>query len=196
MRKSIRSRLTLAFIGLAIGPLLLVGVFLTWQSFQSLRQDAVRLQQEVALRISVELSSFVHGLENDLRMAVDIYDLRVLTPREQRDLLGVLQARQKAFSELTLLDSDGRERVRQSRLKTITTDDLCDRSKRKEFLISQKEGKTYYSPVWLDATTGEPFMTIAVPLKDLQKGQVDGVLVADVLVKKMWKKASFTTSQK
>ena len=186
MRKSIRSRLTIAFIGLAIGPLALVGVFLAWQGFASLRQEAVRLQQEVARRISVEVSSFVNSLANDLRVAVDIYDLRVLTPREQGDLLGALQAHQKAFAELTLLDSDGRERIRLSRLKTITTDDLCDRSKRGEFLIPQKEGRTYYSPVWLDAATGEPFMTIAVPLKDLQKGQVDGVLMADVLVKRIW----------
>ena len=186
MRKSIRSRLTIAFIGLAIGPLALVGVFLAWQGFASLRQEAVRLQQEVAKRISVEVSSFVNSLANNLRVVVDIHELRVLTSQEQCDLLGVLQARQKAFSELTLLDSDGRERVRLSRLKTITTNDLCDRSKRREFLIPQKEGRIYYSPVWLDATTGEPFMTIAVPLKDLQKGQVDGVLVADVLVKRIW----------
>ena len=186
MKKSIRYRLTLAFIGFAVFPLLLVGALLAWQSFANMQQEAVRLQQEVARSISVEASSFINSLENDLRMVVDINDIHMLTHPQQLDLLGALQAHQKAFVELTLLDGDGRERVRLSRLKTITSDDLCDRSKKDEFLITEKEAKTYYSPVWFDATTGEPFITIALPLKDLQKGQVDGVLVADVFLKKIW----------
>jgi len=44
MRSSIRTRLTAAFIGLAIGSVLLVGVVLAWQSFTTQRQQALNSQ--------------------------------------------------------------------------------------------------------------------------------------------------------
>jgi hypothetical protein len=48
MGHSIRTRLTLIFASLAIGPLLLVGTLLGWQSYQVQREQAIELQQEVA----------------------------------------------------------------------------------------------------------------------------------------------------
>ena len=45
MRGSIRKRLTLVFIGLALGPLLLVGIILAWQSFITQEQQALNLQR-------------------------------------------------------------------------------------------------------------------------------------------------------
>lgn len=95
MKKSIRYRLTLAFIGFAVFPLLLVGVLLAWQSFTNMRQEAVHLQQEVARSISVETSSFINSLENDLRMVVNINEIYMLTRQQQLDLFGALQASSK-----------------------------------------------------------------------------------------------------
>lgn len=58
MRTSIQKRLTTAFIGLAVGPLLLVGTLLTWQSVTVLRQQAIGLQLETAKRISCQVTAF------------------------------------------------------------------------------------------------------------------------------------------
>src|SRR3972149_3712033 len=41
MRSSIRKRSTVAFIGLAVGPLLLVGVILAWRSFATEQEPAL-----------------------------------------------------------------------------------------------------------------------------------------------------------
>ena len=59
LRTSVRGRLTAAFIGLAVGPLLLVGVVLAWQSLVVQKKQAVELQHEVAQKASVNVSSFV-----------------------------------------------------------------------------------------------------------------------------------------
>ena len=62
MRKTIRYRLTCAFVGLAVGPLVLVGVLLIWHGFVNQRQQALDLQQEIARRVSLEVSSYLNGL--------------------------------------------------------------------------------------------------------------------------------------
>ena len=61
-----------------------------------------------------------------------------------------------------------------------------NRAKADEFVIPQTSGQTYYSPVHFDETTGEPFITIAVPLFDVRTGLVDGVLVSEVHLQKIW----------
>ena len=60
------------------------------------------------------------------------------------------------------------------------------RAKADEFVIPWTSGQTYYSPVYFNETTGEPFITIAVPLLDVRTGLVDGVLVSEVRLKKIW----------
>ncbi|HEX9869894.1 MAG TPA: hypothetical protein VGC99_15100 [Candidatus Tectomicrobia bacterium] len=64
MRHSLRVRLTVAFMGLAVGPLLLVGVVLAWQSYITQQQQALRLQREVAQRVAAQVTAFLHEPEN------------------------------------------------------------------------------------------------------------------------------------
>ena len=97
MRGSIRKRLTLAFIGLAIGPLLLVGVILAWLSFRTQEQQALNLQREVAQRVSTEVDAFLAGLESELRLVDQVQDLQKLDREGQRNVLGGLLAHQDAF---------------------------------------------------------------------------------------------------
>jgi predicted negative regulator of RcsB-dependent stress response len=52
MCQSIRLRLTLTFMGLAIGPLLLVGIVLGWRTYTLQQQQARNLQHQVARRVS------------------------------------------------------------------------------------------------------------------------------------------------
>jgi hypothetical protein len=68
MRGSIRTRLTVAFISLAIGPLVLVGGVLAWLSFTTQRQQALYLQYEVARRVSGHVTAFFEELEDQLRL--------------------------------------------------------------------------------------------------------------------------------
>ncbi len=70
MQNSIRRRLTIAFIGLAIGPLLLVGLVLGVQSFTVQRQQAITLQRQIARHVSAEMRSFIRELESGLAMVV------------------------------------------------------------------------------------------------------------------------------
>lgn len=184
MRNSIRIRLTIAFIGLAIGPLLLVGVILAWQSFAVQEQQALNSQHELAQRVSTQVTAFFGELENQLRVVSQVQGLQGLAPDKQHSILSELLSYQHAFEELALLNNQGQEQIHLSRTNPVVP--LGNRAGTDEFDLPQTSGEIYYSPVHFDETTGEPLMTIAVPLFDPRSGQVDGVLVSETRIKAIW----------
>jgi PAS domain S-box-containing protein len=194
MRKSIRGRLIMVIIGLAVAPLLVVGSILAWQSFVSLQQQALVLQREVAERVSTQVMAFFQELENELSFTIKTEGQGKLD-QDQNAALSNLLAYQPAFDELHLLDQNGREQVGVYRLSLGATGPE-DRSSADEFVIPKTTGQVYYGPIFYDETTNEPLMTIAIPVIDLRTGSVDGVLVSVARVKKVWDLiAGITVSQ-
>jgi signal transduction histidine kinase len=185
MRNSIHTRLTVAFIGLAVGPLLLVGGVLAWLSFTVQEQQALDLQHEVAHRVSVQVTTFFEELESQLRLVGQVQGLHGLGRDEQRDILSRLLSYQDVFDELVLLDSEGNEQIHLSRLSLPSTVPR-DRSEADEFVAPYTSGEVYYGPVRFDEITGEPSMIIAMPLFDVRTGLVDEILVSEVRIKKIW----------
>lgn len=185
MQSSIRTRLTLAFIGLSIGPLVLVGAILAWQDFNTQQQQALALQQEVALRLTTQVKSYFEELESELSLISHMQGLQGQDQDEQYSTLFRLFAHQAAFQELTLLDDQGREQVRLSGLGFSSIEE-ASHAEANEFVVPQAKGETYYSPVWFDENTGEPLMSFALPLLDERTGRVEKVLVADVRLKRIW----------
>jgi signal transduction histidine kinase len=184
MRKSIRVRLNVAFIGLAIGPLLLVGVILAWQGFATQERQALKLQREVVQRVAIEVTTFFEELENELRFVGEVQQWPGLNQDERYNTLRLLIA-QDVFESLALLDSQGQEQIHLSRL-SLTSTELRSRAEADEFIIPYTSGQVYYSPVHFSEASGEPLTTIAIPLLDLRTGLIDGILVAEVRIKRIW----------
>ena len=184
MRKTIRPRLLAVIVGLTVVVLVLVGVVVAWQSYTAQRQQALDLQHEISVRAAAEAASFVNGLEEELRLAAKLLDLTGLDSEGQYVVLSRLHSYGDEFEELVLLDSRGREQMRISRLEAFTAADLGDRYGAPEFLMPTTTGETYYTPVSFDPLTGEPSITVAVPLINLRSSLPEGVLVADIRLKK------------
>jgi signal transduction histidine kinase len=184
MRNSIRTRLTVAFIGLAVGPLLLVGAFLAWQGFTAQTQQTLDLQREVARRVGLQVTAFFEELENELLLASKVQSLPELDRDEEQSILKLLMS-QDVFDRLVLLNSRGQMQIHLSRLAHVSTE-AGYYAKADAFIIPQSTGQIYYSPVRFEETTGEPLMTIAVPLFDIRTGLVDGVLISEIRLKKIW----------
>jgi hypothetical protein len=68
MRHSLRVRLTSTFIGLAICPLLLVGVVLAWRSYSVQQEQALSCSARWRSALSTEVRAFFSELENRLRV--------------------------------------------------------------------------------------------------------------------------------
>ena len=110
MRNSIRTRLTVAFISLAISPLLLVGVIMAWQSFTTQERQALNLQREVAQRVATEVTAFFQELEGELRLISKTQELPELDRNEAQSILSLLMS-QDVFEDLVLLDKQGQEQI-------------------------------------------------------------------------------------
>lgn len=186
MQYSIRHRLTITFVALAVLPLLLVGLILVWQSFTVQQQQAITLQNELALRVSSEVAAFLEQIEQELRLTSQLQALPKLTYEEQQTFLSKLQSSLDVIEGLTLLDKQGQELARVSRVEIVTADDLGSRAEAHTFVKSKNSQQTYYSAVRFDEATGEPLITMGIPLVDVQRGEWNGVLVADIRLKRIW----------
>lgn len=186
MRNSIRTRLIVFLILVAVLPLLLLGLLLSWRTFRVQQQQALNLEAQVAQRVSTATASFFQELENQLRIVIEVRGLKNLPLNQQRGVLSELLTYQNAFDELALLDENGREQIRLSRLRTFGADDLGSRSQDDEFVVPQETGESYFGPVRFDEVIAEPLLTIAIPIIDPRTGQVNGVLVADARLKRIW----------
>jgi signal transduction histidine kinase len=180
MRHSIRTRLIVSVTGLAIIPLLLIGVIVGIQTFNAQTQAALALQHEVAGRETSQIANFFHSLQEKLETVARSSELKKATTIQQQILLSGLLAQDRAFDEIFLLDSTGREQAGVSRTKAVTNTDLASRAQADEFKEPATNNQIYYSPVHVDPFTGEPLVTVGIPIQNLETGKVDNVLVADL----------------
>ena len=188
---SLRTRLIVSFIALAIGPLLLAGIIIVWQSFSVQREQALALQYAIARRASVQIESFLRDIESELELVARIDELLGLQREQQQQLLTRLLTHQHnpsgyVFGKLALLDAAGYEQARASRL----ADDLLPRplppAAATDIMQPFTTGQAYFSPVWFAGDTNEPLITLALPIEELQTGFVTSVLLAEIRLKMMW----------
>jgi PAS domain-containing protein len=165
MRNSIRTRLTITFIGVATGPLLLVGIVLAWQSFAVQRQQALSFQRQVAQRVAIQVTALFQKLEDELRLVSQVQGLHGLDRDQQRALLSRQLAYQDVSEELVLLDGQGQEQIVLSRLG-LTPSTLRENEERLRMALegttdgmwdwNLATGQTYFSPGYYTMLGYEP----------------------------------------
>ncbi len=185
MFNSLRNRLSLFFISLAIIPVITVSIILAQRSFSTLENQALDSQRQVADGLGTEIETFVREREDELRLISDVNALATLDVRGQRAVLNNLLAHQQLYLELALLDSQGQEQIRLSRFEVFGEGDLVSHATSPEFVEAMK-GQAYYSPIYLGEAEREPLITIALPVFDPFSNNVSFVLVADFRFRTVW----------
>jgi len=180
MRHSIRTRLLVFLIALIVIPQVLIGLVVGVQTFHTQSQQALLFQDQTADNEVNQLSDFFKGQQTQLQIVADEDQLRSATSAQKQIILSGVISQQDAFDQIFLLDGSGQEQVGVSRNFAIAPSDLVSRAQANEFKIPVAQNKVYYSPVHTNPTTGEPVITIAIPIENLASGTVDSVLVADL----------------
>jgi signal transduction histidine kinase len=183
---SIRTRFTIAFLGLAVGPVLVVGFILILKAYTVQSQDAIVLQREMAARLSSRVQSLILNLENGMQMLIRLIDLQKLELERRNLTLSIFHSRRPAIDELMLLDADGEVLSHHSRLKLHQNSPTGPQTELEAFTVPMSRGATYFGPVRFQALSGEPLMIMAVPIIALDTGKPEGVFVADVRLKEIW----------
>ena len=182
---SLRVRLLVIFISLAVIPLLLVALITGRQNFTSLEKQSLALQHEIAAKVAAEINSFIRERENELFL-LEIAGLEDHDRNEQLNHLNQVLFHRRHYQEVTLLDAAGQEQIRLSRTQVVAANDLKNRADSEAYLFSITHQQNYFSPVFFDETIREPLLTIGVPFVNRLNGIVDFIVVADVRFKRVW----------
>ena len=109
MRNNIRNQLTMAFIGLAVLPLLITGSLLIWRCFHIEIQKAVELQRAQADNVSIRAKAYIEGMAKELQAISHTLELLELPRERQIRILSMLLQHREAFKRLILIDKNGKE---------------------------------------------------------------------------------------
>jgi signal transduction histidine kinase len=180
MFNSLRIRLAVLFVSLTIIPLVIVGVLISQRGFDTLQNQTVDFQRQVARQTSISLEAFFNERQNELFVLTHVYGLDLMGPNAQKDVLLTLLSEQPAYYQLALLDTTGQETIRVTRGEIVTTSDLVSRSDDPLFKAAMETGTVGYSQVYFNEDARDRLITIATPIEDLFTGKTGYVLISEV----------------
>jgi signal transduction histidine kinase len=142
------------------------------------------LQQGMADAAAFKIQQYVDMITHTLRITSQTSDLMVAgITDDYRFQLSKLMRVFPALTQITVVDTTGYERIKESRVEMVDGNDLSNRSKDEAF-IQARAGDSFFSQVYF-VRQSEPYMRIAVPI-EIFAGQVIGVLIAEVNLKYIW----------
>jgi PAS domain S-box-containing protein len=197
VKQSLKSRLTINFVALAVIPLLLVALVVAWLGFTVERRQALALEGEVALRVAERMQTHVTGLADALLQAGQAiaplaraargpvaatgvahgHGLSPVLPGGVRRLDRLFHMPGAPVLAVQILDADGTTLLNRGAgpaapaPQRTASDDA--------FVAPMTTGLVYYGPVTFSLPGARPMMTLGVPLPDPRTGKPAAVLVAD-----------------
>ncbi len=185
-RRSIRSRLVAAFFGLAVGPLLVLAVFLLPYSAYTRLDASLLRQEEVVRRVTLDVARLFHDTEASMRATLGEVQGYGLTGLPLHLRLDALIAEAHHFASVSLVDRAGQETARVAYDAVVVPGDLRDLHGLEPVARALATGATAYGPAEFDAQTGEPSMLVAMPALATDRRTVEGALVGRLRIKPIW----------
>lgn len=178
-RRSIRQKYTLVLGSLVFAILLLNGAIGSWFYYYEHRSELIRFQQQQVRAAADKIELFLRGLEGQIGWAVQLPWSGTSLEQRRLDALRLL-GQAPAVAELSLLDTDGREQLKVSRLALDVLRSGLDLSNDPRFTRARTSG-SYYGSVYFRRES-EPFLTLAIA----GRRRADGVAVAEINLKYIW----------
>lgn len=202
LRLSIRAKMLVAFVGLSLVPMLLLGALLSWQTERVLRE---RISRE--LRVEVEtaagaLEAYLAGVRRDV-LSLSRFLQRRLQPKMteaqwravEEEFIQTLRAEQ-AYYQIRFITVDGMEAIRvnnnRGELSLVPREGLQYKGDRYYFreALAAQPGEVYLSPLDFNVEHGrieEPrrlVARLATPVSD-PSGALRGLVVINVFGEEM-----------
>jgi signal transduction histidine kinase len=179
----IRSRLFTKYVALFVAvvgvALLSNGIFEVFFYYREHKLALIRIQHEQAEAAAAKISQFIKEIESQLGWTTQLPWSAGSLQDRRFDALRLLR-QVPAITELSQIDSTGKERLRVSRLAMDVVDSGVDLSQDPKF-TEAVANKVYYGPVYFRRES-EPYMTLS--LAGTRKDA--GVSIAEVNLKLIW----------
>ena len=168
------------FVAVVAIALLANGLLEIWFSYREHQDSLVRIQHEQAEAAAAKIGQFIKEIESQLGWTTQLPWSSATLEQRRVDALRLLR-QVPAITELTQLDSSGREQLRVSRLAMDVVGSGADLSKEPKFSEAVANKKAYYGPVYFRRES-EPYMTLSLA----GTSRAVGVSVAEVNLKFIW----------
>src|SRR5436190_7474839 len=182
-RTGTRSRLFIKYAALFVAvvgvALLSNGIFEVFFYYREHKAALIRIQHEQAEAAAAKIGQFIKEIESQLGWTTQLPWSAGSLQDRRFDALRLLR-QVPAITELSQIDSTGKERLRVSRLAMDVIDSGLDLSKDPKF-TEAVANKVYYGPVYFRRES-EPYMTLS--LAGTRKDA--GVSIAEVNLKLIW----------
>ena len=185
MRRAVRPRgrlfwkYVVLFAILVSGALLTSGLVELYFSYRENLAAVVALQREQAAGAAGRIEAFVRDIERQVGWASQGQVGTRQTVEQRRFEFIRLQRQAPAVTEVSQLDTAGREQLRVSRLAMDVVGSQTDFSRDPKF-TEARPGRSYFGPVYFRKES-EPYLTLSVA-----GGGDAGVTVAEVNLKFIW----------
>jgi PAS domain S-box-containing protein len=192
MKSSLRHRITALFLLLAVIPLFISGLFISWRIYKGQLRQTMELQQEVANRAINEILLAMHEHEDKFISLTRLFNLLELEEKQLKTVLSKMRSHkdllhQDIIDELALFDDRGRMLASASRTGIGPAPDPAAWPDFATLLASATGDKVHYHSVMVDGKTGEPFFFLAVPIQNYETGALTGVLAGRLRLSLVWK---------
>jgi methyl-accepting chemotaxis protein len=183
--KSLVIFLTVAFSILGTVILLVTSGLEIYFNFRTQQTVVIKQQAIIAEKAADEVKGFIDGKVSLLSATVRFGDLISPNLDNQKLVLDSLLGYEQSFRQIVMLDRQGEELIDVSRTSLTALNNQAKAQIGDNFFTQMKQGKSYVSSIYVNESTNEPMIILAVPIKDLF-GDFQGALLAETNLKFMW----------
>jgi len=177
-------RLVLLVLAVCTVPPLTLGV-LAMRSARVAQQAEIRERNTSIARSGVDkVQSYLDQIVQNMRLLIESAELQNLDPAAAKAPLSYFLSFREDVKEISLIDTRGQERIKLAENNLVTSSDLTSQANSPKFQVPQT-GKTYIGPV-RTSEFSEPFVTVAMPIRNLAEESLVGVLAVEVNLKSLW----------
>lgn len=191
MKNSIRKKFRLAFAGLALGPLIILGFLVIRESYHSHLAQTEMQQMEICRSAVLRVERFFLSVEEHLHVFLSISNLKNMSSLQLNEALSLLLFHKDdkhgdLFTQILIKSPEGGILGCASPLGHCRGLETLVGTVSGEMLSRLSSGQTWVGPVRFDNDAGEPRMLIALPVRDVRSGRLWAILLVDIRLKEIW----------
>ncbi|WP_096700997.1 EAL domain-containing protein [Magnetospirillum sp. 15-1] len=183
---SLRRKLRVAFVGLALGPLLLAGLALSVAVYRLQDRQTEAIQRQVGRAIVSDFRNYLGTLILELEEPVRRQGVAMLDARGRQMLVEGLIAFEPMFIEVAVLDVEGGVLARASRYEPVISSGAAGVAHLPEVAAAMIGGANAIGGIRQYAATNEPMIGLAVPSIDPKSGRPEGFILAQARFRRVW----------
>ncbi|ARJ67355.1 signal transduction protein [Magnetospirillum sp. ME-1] len=184
--RSLHRKLRLAFIGLAMGPLLLAGLVLSVTVYRLQDRQTEAIQRQVGRAIVSDFRNYLGTLTLELEEPIRRQSLAAMDARERQSLAEGLIAFEPMFIEVAVLDPAGNVKARASRYEPVVSQGPAGLAHLPEVAAAMIGGANAIGIVRQYDATNEPMIGLAIPSINPRNGQPEGFVLAQARFRRVW----------